>query len=129
MVVVLLGSKWPVDQEQINVIQLELLQGVVDGPSDILWCVEVLPHLGSDEELLALDLWVFAQELLDAGSDLILIQVEPGAVEVTIAGLESGDDGAVCLSWGADAGEGAKAEGWHLLAGVESDHWGVGHVV
>lgn len=117
------------DQEQIDVIQLELLQGVVDGPSDILWCVKMLPYLGGNEQLLALDLWVVAQKLLDARSDLILVQVEPGAVEVTVTGLESGDDGAVCLSWGTDAGESAKAEGWHLLAGIESDHGRVGHVV
>ena len=91
------------DQEQINVIQLKFLQGVVDGPSDVLWCVEVLPHLGSDKELFALNFWVVAQEFLDAGSDLILVQVEPGAIKVTVAGLKSGDDSAVCLPWGADA--------------------------
>ncbi len=115
------------DKEQINIVELKLLQRVVDRPVDIARLVEVLPHLGSDEELLALDFRVVGQELLDSGSNLILVQVEPGAVEVSVTGLECCNDGPVCLSGLANAGEGAKPEGWHELAVVQFDHWGASH--
>lgn len=127
IIILLLSSKRPMNEIQVDIFQAQLLQTIIEAPDDVLGRVQVLPELGGDEEVLAADLGVRVEELLDAGADLELVLVEPGAVEVTVAGLEGGDDGAVRLAWLADAGEGAEAQGGHELAVVELDHGGVCH--
>lgn len=117
------------DEEEVDIVELQLAEAVVDAPLDVGGGVEVLPDLCGDEEVLAADVGVGVEELADAGADLVLVQVEPGAVEVAVAGLEGGDDGAVRLAWLADAGEGAEAQGGHQPAVVELEHGAVCHCV
>lgn len=124
VILVLLRSKRPVNEIQIHILELQLLQRVVDAPLHVLGRMQVLPHLCADEQVLALDVLVRVQELLDPGSYLVLVLVEPRAVEVSVTRLESSDDGAVRLAGGTDGGEGAKAEGGHGGAAVELDEGG-----
>lgn len=91
--------------------------------------MQMLPHLCAHEQVLALDVLVGIQELLDPGSYLVFILVEPRAVEVSVTSGKGSHDCAVRLTWGTDGGECAEAEGGHGGAAVELDlGGGDGHV-
>lgn len=47
------------------------------------WLVQMVPHLGADEEILTLDLAVlFLQKVPDGIANLTFVLVEPGTVEM-----------------------------------------------
>jgi hypothetical protein len=108
---ILLGGDGPVDEEEVDIVGLELLQGVLDGPANVLGTVEVVPDLGADENVLALDRGILLEEVADAIANLVLVLVEPGAVQVPVSDLEGLLDGAVGLTGGALAGEGTETNG------------------
>lgn len=51
LLVLLLGSNRPVNQEQVDIVELEALEGVLDGPEDVVVAVKVVPDLGADEDV------------------------------------------------------------------------------
>lgn len=97
------------DQVEVHVVQLQALQGVLDGPEDIIVAVEVVPHLGADEDVGPLDGGVGLQEIVDSITNLVLVEVVPGAVQVTVSSVERNGDSIVSLALGALASEGTEA--------------------
>ena len=127
LLVLLLGGNGPVDEEQVHVVETELLEGALERPGDILGTVQVVPHLGADEDVLALDGGVLLEEVVEGITDLALVEVEPGTVEVTVAGLQGTHDGLVGLADGPLAGEGAEADAGDLDPIVEGEGDTGGH--
>lgn len=117
----LLCGNRPVDQVEVDVVDLELLQGVLKRPDDILVAVQVVPDLGADENILALDRGVLLEEILDGIADLVLVLVEPGAIQVSVSGLESTSDSVVGLAFSTLAGEGSEPNSGDLNAVAESE--------
>lgn len=105
----LLRSNGPVNQEEVNVVELQVLQRVVEGPLDILRTVQVVPDLGAHEEVLALNRGVLLEEVLDGLANLIFIQVEPSTVQVSVTSPQSVEGGLVGLALVALTGEGTEA--------------------
>lgn len=114
VLVILLGGNGPVDKEQVNVVETEVVERVLERPLDLVGLVKVVPHLGADENVLALDARVVLEEVADSGTDLVLVLVEPGAVEVSVARLQSVKSGLVGLALGALVGKGAEANSCSL---------------
>ncbi len=61
---------------QVQILQAEVLQGVLDGELDVFRVVVQLEELGSDEDLLTGN-----AGLLNTLADLGLVTVSPGAAE------------------------------------------------
>ena len=104
------------NEEEINVVKLHTLKRVVDGPENVLAAVKVVPDLCGDEDVGTLNGRVGLEEVTDSVTNLVLVEVEPGTVKVTVAGGKSSGDGSVGLAIGALASEGAEADGGHLHA-------------
>lgn len=104
----LLGGNGPVDEEEIDIVELHPLEGVLNGPEDVIVTVQVVPDLGGHEDVRTLDGGVGSEEIADSITHLVLIHVEPGAVQVTVASVESAGDGGVGLALGALTGEGTE---------------------
>jgi hypothetical protein len=87
----------PVDEVQVEVVDLEELQRFLDGTADVFWVVKDVPQLRRDEQILALDdaLGYFC---CDCVADLVLVSVNKGAVDVTIAGVDGVLDGLLDLT-------------------------------
>ena len=119
VLVVALGGNGPVNEEGVNVVHAQLSQAAVEAPFDLVGLVEVVPYFCADEEIFAGDAGVLLEEIAHGGADLLLVLVEPGAVEVAIARLECGGDGGVRLAGCALTGEGAEAHGGDGDAVVE----------
>lgn len=115
------------DQEEVDVVKLQALERVINGPEDVLVAVQVVPHLGADEDILALDGGVLLEEVADTVTHLILVQVEPGTVQVTVACPQGTHDRIVGLALGALAGEGAEANTGDLDPVAQSEGLSVGH--
>jgi hypothetical protein len=82
-----------VDEEEVHVIEAEALQARVErGEGGVVSLVGV-PDLGGDEQLVAGD-----AGLRDRRADLLLVVVEPGRVDVPVAGLERAGHGGVGLA-------------------------------
>lgn len=109
------------DEEEVNVVDLELLEGALNRPLHILGAVEVVPDLGADEDVLTLDGGVGSEEVLDGITNLTLVQVVPGTVEVTVSGVESAGDGLVGLTGGTLVGEGTETDAGDLDAVAKSE--------
>lgn len=77
----------PVDQVEVEVVKLELGEGVVEGLLDVLGAVGVVPQLGGDEDVLALEAKVL-QALVKTLCDLLLVLVDLGQVKVAVARLQ-----------------------------------------
>jgi len=50
-----LGSKWPVNQEAIDIIQTKVFQGIVETPLYILGLRKMYPDLCCNEYIFSLD--------------------------------------------------------------------------
>lgn len=111
------------EEEEVNVGKLESLEGVVEGPQDILVAVQMIPDLGGDEDVLALDGWVLLEEVADGVTDLVLVLVEPGTIQVPVSNAKGVRDGLVCLSHRTLVGEGTETEprNGHAVAELERD--------
>ena len=115
-------------QVQVNVVELQALEGVLDGPEDILVTVQVVPDLGAHEDVLPLHGRVLLEEVSDTITDLVLVEVVPGTVEVTVTGTESSGDGVVGLALGTLASEGTEADTGDLDPVAQGKSGCVGHV-
>lgn len=105
----LLRSNGPVNQEEVNVIELQVLQRVVERPLNILGPVQMVPDFSAHEKVLTLDRGVFLEEVLDRLANLILVQVEPSTIQVSVTGTETMECGLVRLALVALTREGTEA--------------------
>jgi hypothetical protein len=119
VVVIALRGNGPVNQEQVDVGHLQLLERAVDGPFDLFGLVQVVPDLCADEEVAAGDGGRGGEEVAHCAANFFFVLVEPGAVEVAVAGLQGLCDRGVGLAFGALVGEGAEADGGDVDAIVE----------
>lgn len=75
---------WVVDQIEINILEAEIAQASVETFSDMFWFTECNPELCGNKELLSCyDLLV--EGFLDTSTDLSLISVKCGTVDVSIS--------------------------------------------
>ena len=123
----LLGSNWPVNEEEIHIGELQQLQRVLQRPPNILGTVEVIPDLGGDKQVLALHRRSLFEEVGNGISNLILVEVEPGAVQVSVSGAQGMESGSVSLSRLTLAGEGTEPDGGDNDTVVERVCLSVGH--
>lgn len=86
-------SDVPVHEVKVEVLYAELVKGVLNGLTNVV--VVVLEELGGDPDLLTGN-----TRELDTLSDLVLVLVTPGAVNVTVARLESVADSITDLALG-----------------------------
>lgn len=79
------------DEVEVNVVELELLEGETEGTFDVV--LVSLPQLGGDSEFLALE--TGCKDLLKGLTDCLLILVDGGGVDVAVTVVEDGlaDDG------------------------------------
>lgn len=77
----------PVDEVEVEVVELQLGEGVVEGLLDVLGAVGVVPQLGGDEKVLTLDAKLL-DALVQTLGHLLLVLVDLGQVEVAVAGLQ-----------------------------------------
>lgn len=96
------------DKEEIDVVGLEPLQRVVDRPADVFRAVQVVPDLGADEDVGALDGGVRLEEVLESITNLALVEVVPGTVQMSVSDLKGLGDSAVGLALSTLAGEGTE---------------------
>ena len=68
-------SLWPVDDEGINVVQLEILQGLHQVWLDMFWPVVRIPQLGLDEKLFSLYHTSSKQLLKSLTNDMLIVIV------------------------------------------------------
>lgn len=78
----------PIRTVEIEVLETELLEGLVELSLDAVRLVRGVPELGGDEELLAGD--DGRDDFLECTPDLVLVLVYPGQVEVSIT-IPDGD--------------------------------------
>ena len=68
---------------EVDVVQAELTQALVELLLDVLRSVIVIPELGRDEKLLTL--YDGGDHALQSGTDLLLVLVNQGTVDVPVA--------------------------------------------
>lgn len=115
------------EEEEIDIVGSQTLQGVVQGPEDVVVAVQMVPDLGRDEEVLPRDRRVFLEVVLDRLTDLVLVEIEPGAIKVPVANAESMKDGVVGLARAAFTGEGTETDGGNRDAVAELEGETVRH--
>lgn len=115
------------NNKQVDILQLQILQGIVERPQHIVKTVQMIPDFGGHEDILSLHTRVLLEKLADALADFSLVLVEPGAVQVAVADAEGIQDGSVGFSLGALAGERAEANRGDLHPVVQCVHWAGGH--
>lgn len=103
----------------VEVVKTKLLKSVVESTGNLLGAVLVVPELGGDEDILALQAGNLSESLLETLADLALVLVDLGQVEVTVAGLEGLVDAGADLAGGRLPG--SVADDGDLVARVESD--------
>jgi len=88
-----------VNEVQVEVLEAELSQAVVESSGHILRAMLRVPELGCDEDVFTLEAWnSSAESLLESLCDLFLVAVDLGKIEVTVASLESFQDGDLDLT-------------------------------
>ena len=104
----------PVDQVQVDVVKLQLLQAPAECALDVL--ALILPEFGGDKHFLSLDTGL--EGLLESLTDGLLILIDAGGVDVTVA---VGDNGLIDDLNGVTFGreEGAQTDLGELAAIVE----------
>ena len=75
-------------QVEVNIVETEVLEGGLEGGEDVLGAVRVVPELGGDKELLAGNVG-----LANGVTDLLLVSVDPGGINVTVSRLNGDLDG------------------------------------
>lgn len=84
------------DKVEVEVLELELLEGVAESLEGSLVAVVSVPKLGSDENLGSGGVGLL-EPLLQGTAASLLVGISGGGVNVTVAGVESGDDGVLSL--------------------------------
>ena len=108
----------PVDEIEVKVVELEVAQGLFAGGDDVIFVMLVVPELGGDPELFALD--AGAHDLLEGFTYKVFVAVDGGAVKVAIAegsGVEHG--GGYCGMRDMIGAKCSEADGGHFCAGPE----------
>lgn len=84
-------SKWHWKRESthIEVLQLQLSQGVVERLLNICRVVLVVPQLGGNEDVFTLEAGNVSVGTLNALANLLLVAINLGQIKVAVAGLES----------------------------------------
>ena len=95
-ILLLVESNGEVDKVQVEVVEAELSEAVVESRGNIVGLVLRVPELGCDEEVLTLD--ALAESLLEGLSNLLLVAVDLGKINVLVASLESLVDGGLNLT-------------------------------
>lgn len=85
-----------VDKVKVEVVEAELSKAVIESRGNIIGLVLRVPELGCDEEVLALD--ALAEGPLESLSDLLLVAIDLGKINVLVAGLESLVNGGLDLT-------------------------------
>lgn len=106
-------SDGEVNQVEIQVLELQILEGLLAGEFDLVGSVESVPQLGDDEKILSLD-EALRDGAFDALTDLLLVTVVTSTVEESVASLNSLEDGLRAHVL-ANLPE-AEAKEWHLIA-------------
>jgi len=88
---------WPVDDEVVNVVHLQVGERLLEVCFDVLRPVVGVPQLALDEELFT-SADAFGDALRDALTDFVLVVVVVGGVNVSVSGLDGGDDGVLGLA-------------------------------
>lgn len=101
----------------VEVVELKLGESVIEGSLNKLGAVAVVPQLGGDEDVLTAETGDLLEGLLDTLGDLLLVLVDLGQVEVTVAGLEGLVDTGTDLTRGGLPG--TVAQSGDLGPGVE----------
>ncbi|KAI6776858.1 hypothetical protein HG530_000803 [Fusarium avenaceum] len=112
-------SEGQTSSTHVKVLKTKLLKGVVKGTGNLLGAVLVVPELSSDEDVLTLEAIDLADSLLDTLTNLTLVLVDLGEIEVAVAGLEGLVDTVANLAGGSLPG--AVADLGDLVARVEGD--------
>ncbi|GGS60800.1 hypothetical protein GCM10010253_39220 [Streptomyces badius] len=76
------------DEEEVQVVEAQLLQGTVERPARLVGCVRAVVQLARDEDVGAVE-----PGFPDRLADLLLVAVHLRRVDVPVAGLQSGDRG------------------------------------
>jgi hypothetical protein len=95
-ITLLVESNGEVDKVKVEVVEAKLSKAVVEGRGDIVGPVLRVPELGCDEEVLTLD--TLAECPLESLSDLLLVAIDLGKINVLVASLESLVDGGLDLT-------------------------------
>ena len=74
------------DQVQIKVFKTQLLQSLIQRFLDKLWLVRVVPQLVGDEHIFTLH--DAGEDFLECSANFIVVAVDFGQVQVTVAGLD-----------------------------------------
>ena len=78
---------WPVDQVQIEEVQLEVSQGLLASTRHRIRCVKIIPELGCDPEVFAAD-DALGKQLGQCLAHLVLVLVDRRTINVPIAALD-----------------------------------------
>ena len=65
----------PVDKVEVEILELKLGKGIIEGSLDGGRVVLRVPELGCDEDVLTLEVWDVLEGTLDAVRDLLLVLV------------------------------------------------------
>jgi hypothetical protein len=95
-ITLLVESNGEVDKVKVEVVEAKLSKAVVEGRGDIVGPVLRVPELGCDEEVLTLD--TLAECPLEGLSDLLLVAIDLGKINVLVASLESLVNGGLDLT-------------------------------
>ena len=71
---------------QIKILQTQILQALLAGGKDLPFSVHVIPHLGSDKQILAPD-YVLCEKTAEYRADLLFILIDRRTVNQTVAVL------------------------------------------
>ena len=107
----------PVNQVQVDVLQVQLLQGISQGSLRVL--VSRPPQLGRHKDVLSLD-GARLEDFLESSTYLLLVLIDGGLVDGSVAVLENRrlHQGSEGVSGGL---EGAKTDLGHLCTRVQED--------
>ena len=107
------------NQIQIEVLEAQVVERLHERRDHVGRIVLVIPKLGGDPELLARN--AAGDDRFERRADVVLIAVDPGAVEVAIADFGGTDHGLgdVCAREAVRA-ESPETDRRHLLAGPQS---------
>ena len=106
----------PVDEVEVHVVEPEQLERALQCRLHVLGLVRVVPQLGRDPQLVARTV-ASRQRLTDPAADLLLVPVDPRAVDVPIADLDRTPHRPIDLVGLREPG--SEAEGGDLRAVVE----------
>jgi len=110
----------PVDKVGVQVVQLQVLQGLGQRQQHVALPVHVVPHLGGDEQLLPLDN-ALLEGLGEHLANLVLVAIDRGAVKQAVAAADGArHSGGNLLGGKAVRAKGAHADAGDLLAVQQS---------